>query len=35
MVDVAHQDFQRHGLPEAEFFSDAFTFANPVAKVSV
>lgn len=29
MVEVAHRDFQRHGLPEHEFFSDAFTFANP------
>ena len=35
MVEVAHRDFQRHGLPEEEFFSDAFTFANPVAKVPV
>ncbi|MCB5191020.1 CDP-6-deoxy-delta-3,4-glucoseen reductase [Methylobacillus arboreus] len=34
MVEVAHRDFQRHGLPEEEFFSDAFTFANPVTKVS-
>ncbi|MFJ5446515.1 CDP-6-deoxy-delta-3,4-glucoseen reductase [Methylobacillus methanolivorans] len=35
MVEVAHRDFQSHGLPEEEFFSDAFTFANPVAKVTV
>lgn len=29
MVETAHKDFQRHGMPEHEFFSDAFTFANP------
>lgn len=29
MVEAAHQAFQRHGLPEHEFFSDAFTFSNP------
>ncbi|SNR81628.1 CDP-4-dehydro-6-deoxyglucose reductase [Methylobacillus rhizosphaerae] len=32
MVAAAHRDFQQHGLPEDEFFSDAFTFANPVTK---
>ncbi|MCB5185682.1 CDP-6-deoxy-delta-3,4-glucoseen reductase [Methylobacillus gramineus] len=32
MVETAHQDFQAHGLPAHEFFSDAFTFSNPVAK---
>ncbi|MGY1489186.1 CDP-6-deoxy-delta-3,4-glucoseen reductase [Methylobacillus pratensis] len=35
MVEVAHRDFQGHGLPEREFFSDAFTFANPAAKASI
>ena len=35
MVEVAHRDFQGHGLPEEEFFSDAFTFANPVAKAAI
>jgi len=29
MVDRAHKEFQGHGLPELEFFSDAFTFSNP------
>lgn len=29
MVETAHKDFQRAGMPENEFFSDAFTFANP------
>jgi CDP-4-dehydro-6-deoxyglucose reductase, E3 len=28
MVDIAHQTFQAQGLPETEFFSDAFTYAN-------
>ena len=32
MVDVAHQAFQLKGLPEDEFFSDAFTFSNPPPK---
>lgn len=32
MVDVVHQEFQARGLPEEEFFSDAFTFANPNPK---
>jgi CDP-4-dehydro-6-deoxyglucose reductase len=27
MVEVAHRDFTAQGLPEGEFFSDAFTFA--------
>lgn len=27
MVEVAHRDFTANGLPEEEFFSDAFTFA--------
>ena len=27
MVEAAHRDFTMHGLPEEEFFSDAFTFA--------
>ncbi|HEX5538913.1 MAG TPA: FAD-binding oxidoreductase, partial [Methylophilaceae bacterium] len=35
MVETAHRDFQRHGMPEHEFFSDAFTFANPAPKVLV
>lgn len=33
MVEAAHHDFVANGLPEEEFFSDAFTFApkkNPV-----
>jgi len=29
MVDIAHQTFQAQGLLESEFFSDAFTYANP------
>lgn len=29
MVEAAHQAFQKHGMPENEFFSDAFTFSNP------
>ena len=32
MVDTAHQEFQQHGMPEDEFFSDAFTFSNPPPK---
>ncbi|CAG0976461.1 CDP-4-dehydro-6-deoxyglucose reductase, E3 [Methylophilaceae bacterium] len=35
MVDTAHVAFQERGMPEDEFFSDAFTFANPVPKVAV
>lgn len=31
MVEAAHRDFVAAGLPENEFFSDAFTFAPPVA----
>lgn len=30
MVEAAHRDFVAAGLPENEFFSDAFTFAPPV-----
>jgi CDP-4-dehydro-6-deoxyglucose reductase len=30
MVETAHQTFQAQGLPEDEFFSDAFTYANPI-----
>ena len=32
MVETAHHAFQGHGMPEDEFFSDAFTFANPAPK---
>jgi CDP-4-dehydro-6-deoxyglucose reductase len=32
MVEAAHRDFVVHGLPEEEFFSDAFTFAPPTYK---
>ena len=35
MVDVVHQAFQAQGMPEDEFFSDAFTYANPLPKVSI
>lgn len=36
MVEAAHWDFVAAGLPPAEFFSDAFTYAPPVpAKASV
>jgi CDP-4-dehydro-6-deoxyglucose reductase len=31
MVEAAHQDFTARGLPENEFFSDAFTFAAKMA----
>jgi CDP-4-dehydro-6-deoxyglucose reductase len=31
MVEAAHRDFVAAGLPENEFFSDAFTFAPPAA----
>jgi len=34
MVETAHQEFQKHGMPEDEFFSDAFTFSNPPAKTA-
>jgi CDP-4-dehydro-6-deoxyglucose reductase len=30
MVEAAHIAFQVHGMPENEFFSDAFTFSNPL-----
>jgi CDP-4-dehydro-6-deoxyglucose reductase len=30
MVEVAHKAFIKAGLPEDEFYSDAFTFAAPV-----
>ena len=30
MVEIAHQTFVQQGLDAEEFFSDAFTFANPV-----
>lgn len=33
MVEVAHKTFVAQGLGEDEFFSDAFTFANPKSKV--
>jgi CDP-4-dehydro-6-deoxyglucose reductase len=32
MVETAHRDFVANGLPEDEFFSDAFTFAKPTPK---
>ncbi len=32
MVDVAHTSFVQQGLLADEFFSDAFTFANPAPK---
>lgn len=35
MVDIAHLAFQAHGLPPEEFFSDSFTFANPLPKALV
>jgi CDP-4-dehydro-6-deoxyglucose reductase len=31
MVDIAHQAFVEQGLNADEFFSDAFTYANPVS----
>jgi CDP-4-dehydro-6-deoxyglucose reductase len=34
MVETAHQEFQKHGMPEDEFFSDEFTFSNPPPKSS-
>lgn len=34
MVDIAHLAFQAHGLPAEEFFSDAFTYSNPLPKVA-
>ena len=35
MVETAHREFQQHGMPEDEFFSDAFTFSNPLPKIAV
>ena len=35
MVDIAHQTFVQQGLEADEFFSDAFTFANPAPKIAV
>lgn len=35
MVETVHQEFQQHGMPEDEFFSDAFTYSNPLPKVAV
>ena len=32
MVEVANAAFKEHGLPADEFFSDAFTYANPLPK---
>ncbi len=32
MCEAAHQTFVQQGLPADEFFSDAFTFANPLPK---
>jgi len=32
MVEVAHEAFIKAGLPEDEFYSDAFTFAAPIKK---
>jgi CDP-4-dehydro-6-deoxyglucose reductase, E3 len=34
MVETAHVEFQKRGMPEDEFFSDAFTFSNPLPKPS-
>ena len=34
MVDVAHKAFVEQGLSADEFFSDAFTYANPSANLS-
>ncbi|MEQ1488372.1 MAG: FAD-binding oxidoreductase, partial [Methylotenera sp.] len=31
MVEIAHASFVKAGLPEDEFFSDAFNYAKPVA----
>jgi CDP-4-dehydro-6-deoxyglucose reductase len=35
MVDIAHLAFQAHGLPAEEFFSDAFTYTNPLPKTAL
>ena len=32
MVDAALESFKAQGLPSDEFFSDAFTYANPAPK---
>ena len=32
MVDTALENFKAQGLPSDEFFSDAFTYANPAPK---
>ena len=34
MVEVAHKAFVEQGLSADEFFSDAFTYANPAAKTT-
>ena len=34
MVDIVHVAFQERGMPEDEFFSDAFTYANPQPKIT-
>jgi CDP-4-dehydro-6-deoxyglucose reductase len=34
MVEVAHASFADAGLPEDEFFSDAFNYAKPLSKIS-
>lgn len=34
MVEAAHMAFQERGMPENEFFSDAFTFSNPQPAVA-
>ncbi|HNZ57273.1 MAG TPA: CDP-6-deoxy-delta-3,4-glucoseen reductase, partial [Methylophilaceae bacterium] len=34
MVEVAHASFVTIGLPEDEFFSDAFNYAKPASKAS-
>jgi CDP-4-dehydro-6-deoxyglucose reductase, E3 len=35
MVEIAHQTFVQQGLDAEEFFSDAFTFANPAPKIAI
>jgi CDP-4-dehydro-6-deoxyglucose reductase len=32
MIEAALKDFKAQGLPADEFFSDAFTYANPLPK---
>ncbi len=34
MVEVAHASFVKAGLPEDEFYSDAFNYAKPTLKVA-